>query len=342
MSIDKISKPLLSICCMTYNHENYIRQCLDGLVMQKTSFPFEILVHEDASIDNTANIVKEYESKYPHLFRCVYQSENQFAKQNTLVNILFPMSSSKYIALCEGDDYWTDPNKLQKQVDFLEANPEYLLVYTDFESYNEFRNSLIPSSSNENSINKDGYIFEDLLKQNFIGTLTTVVRRSSILEAVDSIKQRNQAWGISDFPLWLEISLKGKIGYLRDSTAVYRLHGNSVSDHSNYIKSLKISLLVYTIRKYYFDSYPCSVETIKSIKKWHNKQLLEYCFLTQDRNYLSKSEIKNAFNELRSDKLYIGYRFHLYYLGAIFKFFKPVLKIVLKIFYPERLMSLRV
>ena len=80
-------KPAVSICCVTYNHERYIRQCLDGFVLQKTNFPFEVLVHEDASLDSTASIVKEYELNYPQLFRCVYQSENQFLKQNTLVNI---------------------------------------------------------------------------------------------------------------------------------------------------------------------------------------------------------------------------------------------------------------
>ena len=120
-----MQKTLVSICCVTYNHENFIRQCLDGFVIQKTNFVFEILVHEDASTDKTALILKQYETNYPQLFRCVYQSVNQFAIQNTLVNILFPMAKGKYIAICEGDDYWTDPYKLQKQVDFLEANPEF-------------------------------------------------------------------------------------------------------------------------------------------------------------------------------------------------------------------------
>jgi glycosyltransferase involved in cell wall biosynthesis len=116
------SIPLVSICCVTYNHEKFIAQCLDGFVMQKTDFSFEILVHEDASTDRTAQIVKEYEAKYPHLFRCVYQTENQFLKQNTLINILMPMARGQYIALCEGDDYWTDPLKLQTQVKYLEQN----------------------------------------------------------------------------------------------------------------------------------------------------------------------------------------------------------------------------
>src|SRR5687767_12631322 len=108
-----VTKPLVSICCVTYNHGRFLRDCLEGFVMQETTFPFEILVHEDASTDDTAAILREYELKYPHLFRCVYQTENQFALQNTLINILFPMVRGKYIAMCEGDDYWIHPLKLQ-------------------------------------------------------------------------------------------------------------------------------------------------------------------------------------------------------------------------------------
>ena len=118
--------PIVSICCVTYNHEKYIRQCLEGFVMQKTDFPFEILVHDDASIDSTTRIVKEFEINYPHLFRCVYQTENQFLRQNVLTNILLPMARGSYISMCEGDDYWTDSNKLQIQVDFLEKNESFV------------------------------------------------------------------------------------------------------------------------------------------------------------------------------------------------------------------------
>lgn len=123
------ARPLVSICCVTYNHEQFIAQCLDGFVMQQTNFTFEILVHEDASTDKTAIIVKEYEANYPQLFRCIYQNENQFQKQNTLINILFPLSRGKYLTLCEGDDYWTDPFKLQKQVDFLESSPSFSGIF---------------------------------------------------------------------------------------------------------------------------------------------------------------------------------------------------------------------
>lgn len=112
--------PLVSISCITYNHVSYIRQCLDGFLMQKTDFPFEIVVHDDASTDKTAEIVREYEKKYPNIIKPIYELENQYSKPGISINdITFPYLRGKYIALCEGDDYWIDENKLQMQVDFL-------------------------------------------------------------------------------------------------------------------------------------------------------------------------------------------------------------------------------
>ena len=121
---------LVSISCITFNHADHIRECLEGFVNQETSFAFEILIYDDASTDQTADIVKEYELKFPKLIKPIYQKENQYSQGVRGMNIKFnyPRANGKYIALCEGDDYWTDPNKLQKQVDFLEANPDHVLV----------------------------------------------------------------------------------------------------------------------------------------------------------------------------------------------------------------------
>lgn len=117
----------VSICCAAYNQKDYIRQALDGFLMQKTDFPFEIIVHDDASPDSTPDIIREYAKKYPDIIKPILQTENQFSKRVPLTrDFLFANASGEYIAMCEGDDYWTDPNKLQKQVDFLDNNPEYV------------------------------------------------------------------------------------------------------------------------------------------------------------------------------------------------------------------------
>lgn len=124
-------KVVVSIRCFTYNHEPYIRQCLEGFVMQKTNFRFEAIVHDDASTDGTAAIIREYAEKYPDIIKPIYETENQYSKHDgSLKRIMDAHMRGKYIAICEGDDYWTDPYKLQKQVDFLEENDDYSMCFT--------------------------------------------------------------------------------------------------------------------------------------------------------------------------------------------------------------------
>lgn len=118
-----MSTPKVSICCLTYNHEKYVRQCLDGFMMQKIDFPFEVLIHDDASTDATADIIREYEAKYPEIFKPIYQTENQYSKGGSINGTYnFPRAKGEYIALCEGDDYWTDPLKLKTQIDLIEKH----------------------------------------------------------------------------------------------------------------------------------------------------------------------------------------------------------------------------
>lgn len=129
--IEKSEEPIMvSVCCLVYNHEPFLRECFDGFVMQKTNFPIEILVHDDASTDHSADIIREYTSKYPHLFKPIYQTENQYSKGVPITaKYQFPRAKGKYIAMCEGDDYRTDPLKLQKQVDFMEKHNDYVLSF---------------------------------------------------------------------------------------------------------------------------------------------------------------------------------------------------------------------
>ncbi len=121
--------PLVSIRCLAFNQEKYIAQTLDGFLMQETDFPFTICIHDDASTDGTANIIREYEKKYPLIFRALCQTENQWSKHDgSLTRAVNSLLKGKYIAECEGDDYWTVPNKLQMQADFLEASPDYFAI----------------------------------------------------------------------------------------------------------------------------------------------------------------------------------------------------------------------
>lgn len=114
---------MVSVCCLVYNHAKYLRKCLDGFVMQKTNFKFEVLIHDDASTDGSQDIIREYEEKYPDIIKPIYQKENQYSKHIGINKTYqYPRVKGKYIAFCEGDDYWSDPNKLQKQFDIMENN----------------------------------------------------------------------------------------------------------------------------------------------------------------------------------------------------------------------------
>lgn len=128
---------LVSIICITYNHEKFIKDALESFLMQKVDFNYEILIHDDASTDNTAKIIREYERKYPDLVKVIYQKENQYSKGKPVISNLYKIAKGKYFAFCEGDDYWIDKNKLQKQVNFLEKNKEYSATYHNVLIVNE-------------------------------------------------------------------------------------------------------------------------------------------------------------------------------------------------------------
>jgi glycosyltransferase involved in cell wall biosynthesis len=151
----KEEKTLLSICCNTHNHQDYIREAIEGFLMQKTTFPIEIIIHDDASTDNTAKIIKEYADKHSGLIFPVLQKENQYLQGvNIAATFMYPRARGKYIARCDGDDYWTDPCKLQKQVDFLEENKEYVLSYHNVDLVDKDKNLIFKNNGHKEDFGK--------------------------------------------------------------------------------------------------------------------------------------------------------------------------------------------
>lgn len=210
-------KPLVSVLCLAYNHEKYIRDALEGFVSQKTNFPFEVFVHDDASTDNTAEIIREYAEKYPEIIKPIYQTENQHSKNVRIgKTIVFPMMKGKYIAICEGDDYWCNKNKLQKQVDWLETHPDY-----SFCTHNTIIHNCVNGSEqliNESTLDKDIPIQEIIQwKKNLFHT-SSYMYRYEYKDLPDELSIK----GVGDYPRALYMATCGKVRYLSDVMSVYR------------------------------------------------------------------------------------------------------------------------
>ena len=125
--------PKVSIICITYNQEKYVRQALDGFVMQKTNFPFEVIIHDDASTDKTADIIREYQAKYPDIIKPIFQTVNQFSQgKDPIIYFILDKIQGQYVTINEGDDYWTDENKLQKQRTFWTPTPIFRCAFTPY------------------------------------------------------------------------------------------------------------------------------------------------------------------------------------------------------------------
>lgn len=215
---------MVSILTLAYNHEPYIRQCLDGIVMQQTNFKFELLVHDDASTDGTAEIIREYESKYPEIIKPIYQTENQYSKHVPIgTTYLYPRAQGKYIALCEGDDYWTDPLKLQKQVDFLESNQDYVLcthcykLYLEKEQgYGEIRPFITESRT---------FDFEEYISYtNWLTQPLTAVFKNEVSVLDEYAKCKNA----KDRTLFFLLLEKGKGYIMKETMGVYRIHEGGI------------------------------------------------------------------------------------------------------------------
>ena len=217
--------PLVSICSITYNHAPYIRQCLDGFLMQKTKFRYEIIIHDDASTDGTTEIIKEYAEKHPDLITPIFQKENQYSKgiRGMFPRFCFPHAKGKYIALCEGDDYWTDPLKLQKQVDFLESHPDYVMCSSKYQILEE-NIAKITSSWYDEKCQDVAYSLDTLIHGGWYFHPLTVVFRSSELNLQEYIRYPYGMVAV----MFFHILKKGNGMMLPEEMAVYRIHEGGV------------------------------------------------------------------------------------------------------------------
>lgn len=312
-----VQKPLVSIRCMVYNHEPYLRQCLEGFVMQKTTFPFEAIVHDDASTDGSAAIIREYAEKYPDIIKPIYEAENQYSKSDGSIDRIMDAAihpDAKYIALCEGDDYWIDPFKLQKQVDFLEKHSDYVLCHSDSNILLQKSGKFLlhANSTYHNETSKD--VFKEILMGRYvIRTATVVVRKYNMLQSQESDKIVFQSdyFKMGDTPLWLELIQQGKFHYFPEVMTVYRSSKGTVSNPKSLLNYYRFQVSIYELRLYYLKKYAVTdIEVINFIQKLYLKNLFRLrCF---DKCYKSPDFLDLSFLVERKLNILLRYIMRLY------------------------------
>jgi len=213
------SNPMVSVLMITYNHESYIAQAIEGVLMQKTDFAIEIVIGEDCSTDRTREIVLDYQKKYPELIRVIISDNNVGMMNNSKRTMA--ACRGKYMAICEGDDYWTDPYKLQKQVDFLEANEDCTLCFhaTKFIYENNPERNFVHRPKKIPANCKFTMKHAILGGGGFMATNSMLFHREYILERP---KWMDEA-PVGDLPLMLLLASKGKMGFIDDVMSVYRV-----------------------------------------------------------------------------------------------------------------------
>lgn len=209
---------IVSITCVAYNHEQYIADAIEGFLMQKTDFQYEVLIHDDASTDRTSEIIRKYELKYPNIIKPIYQIENQYSKGIKVDLFNMARAKGKYIAICEGDDYWIDQHKLQKQVNYMDHHPECSLcvhaVYMVKPDKSDLKRHLRPNIGNRI------YTVEDIISGGggFFGT------NSILYRAVFKDNKPNfcGAYSFGDYPLVIYLALQGSVYYMDEFMSAYR------------------------------------------------------------------------------------------------------------------------
>ena len=292
----------VSICCPTFNQEKFIRKALDGILMQVVDFKYEIIVHDDASTDGTKEILFSYQKEYPDIFKLIIQTDNQYSKGiRILPTYLLPKVKGQYIAICDGDDYWIDVHKLQKQVDFLDTHEEYIATHSDANVFLQKNQSLI---KNINKVKKrrirSGDIFNDkLIGEYRVFTSSLLYRKTKGLNSVF----RNYGEGPGDLILILELSRLGLVKYFNQSFITYRVSSSGITHVYDKLDSLRFQLNSLQIRLKAAHHFGVDDDSIELLR-W--KSIITHLHLAYLEN--DKSSMKELNERISLSKLSISFK----------------------------------
>jgi glycosyltransferase involved in cell wall biosynthesis len=309
--------PLVSIACITYNQAAFIREAIEGFLMQKTNFCFEIIIHDDASTDGTDQIIREYELQYPDLIFPIYQTENQYSKgvRRFLATFLLPQAKGKYIAFCEGDDYWIDQYKLQKQVDFLEANPEYGLVCTDFNKYyqteGKMEYALFKNQPEQFPIYSNLEAF--LLNKGYMAPCSWLAKKECFFYTkID--------YADGSFAILMDIFANTKVHVLPEVTVVYRILDESASNVRSGRNLYLRHCGIFMTQLEYIEKYHLSKELKKQVTINYYQNLINIIIYNDDDASFILNDLSNQDTS--------------FFVRALFGFFRlKTVRMIFRIFH---------
>ncbi len=274
-----ISSPIVSICTRTYNLENFIAKALDSFLMQETNFPFEIVIDDDCSTDGTVEVIKRYMEKFPNIINADLLKKNIGVRMNFIKNL--QRAKGKYITPCDGDDYWTDPLNLQKHVDFLDDNYEYVVTYSSMETI--FEKGMRKRTFNWNTKDKESLE----IQKKFFGTGICAV----CFRNIDILKEypfEHHCAPVDDNFLASMLGAYGKGKFLKNiKAAIYRQHGES--DYSS--KSIHERAVMYEQTFFALYIYYLRIGN-KSVSDYFYGKVMEYSFVVHGKSYYAELLLK--------------------------------------------------
>jgi glycosyltransferase involved in cell wall biosynthesis len=317
---------MVSIFMVTYLHAEYIEQAINGVLIQECNFPIELIIADDKSPDNTEEVVRNFLKDHPkkHLVRYTRHKENKGAFENFLW--ITDQARGKYFANCDGDDYWIDPLKLQKQVDFLEKNPDYGLVYSRARIYEENKKSFWKMTLGI-PINKRGILYE-----NPIPSLTTVYRSALSKLYFKQYGEMRSNWAMGDYPKWIWFYYNSKIHFINEITAVWRKLESSASNNENSQKQMAFKYSTIQIQTYFGDKYLTTSENLELRNHLLNSYYHSALKLDPENSGVYYNQIKQDadLNQITKIKLFalekIGFKYIQFTQLKVKKFLKRILK----------------
>lgn len=325
--MDNEQNIMVSVICTAYNHEKYMRQCLDGFVMQKTDFKYEVIVHDDASTDNTPEIIREYQKNYPDIIKPILQTENQYSKRKSIIWLCVEKVKGKFIALCEGDDFWTDEYKLQKQFDAMESNPSCKMCLCKVRAVQENGEGMeqtYPNTQVREGVHDSYSLLEIICKEYSFQTSCYFFDSLTLKNYYIEEPEFYRVAPVGDWPYLLYFS-QFDIYYIDDEMSCYRK--NSVGSFSARMKNNSIEK-----QKMYNMSMISMIEEFDKYTKYEYHQYCTYFdrfyeyyyrLLLSENNYKeifrNKSLKKLLKKESKKDRIAITCSYYCPWLMKLFK-----------------------